>query len=458
MQVFTSVLVLSIFFAVFVVTDIRSYKQRKVDSMTGLAQVIGANSVSALDFDDNKAAKDILSELHNVAPEIVHAGIIDKNGKIFASYSKPGADSFHIPSSLGEKKFLFASHGLIVGNDIVSDNKMAGKVILEVELSELEKIKQSKYKVAAILLLVAIGFSFVIAIVTHPYISKRLLNLVNTMKEVGKTENYNKSITDDGKDEISTLIHVFNTLMQQVNENQQRKDEFISIASHELKTPLTSIKGYLELLNEIEDKQPNKQFVQKAWENVNKLEKLIRELLDVSKIQSGQLELTMKDINIDTLVDETIASIQMVSGTHVISREGSFSNEIVTADRQRIEQVLTNLLSNAIKYSPGEKKVIVYCNKTGTELIIKIRDFGMGVPEEEQSDIFKRFYRSKNMSITISGFGLGLYICRDIIKRHNGRIWLEAEEKGSSFNFSLPLKHVPATEQQQGVKWVIETH
>jgi signal transduction histidine kinase len=458
MQVFTSVLVLGIFFAVYVVTDIRSYKQRKADSMISLAQVIGSNSLSALQFQYNEAAKDNLSELQNVAPEIVHAVILDSNEKVFAGYAKPGTDSFHIPAALASKKFLFTGQQLFVSNDIVSDNKVAGKVILEVELTELQQIKESKYNVAAILLLVAVGFSFLIAFVTHPYISNRLLSLVNIMKEVSKTGNYKKSITDDGKDEISTLIGVFNNLMQQVNENQQRKDEFISIASHELKTPLTSIKGYLELLNEMENKQPNKQFVQKAWENVNKLEKLIRELLDVSKIQSGQLELTMKEFNIDSLLDETIAAIQMVSATHEIIREDNFNNEIVMADRQRIEQVVTNLLSNAVKYSPGEKKVIVSGKKTETELIIKIRDFGMGVPEEEQSNIFERFYRSKNMTITISGFGLGLYICRDIINRHNGQIWVEREEKGSAFYFSLPLKNIQVTHSIKDKTWLIQTN
>jgi signal transduction histidine kinase len=193
------------------------------------------------------------------------------------------------------------------------------------------------------------------------------------------------------------------------------------------------------LLNEIEDKEPNKKFVRKGLDNVSKLEKLIRDLLDVSKIQSGQLELELKEFNIDALLDETIASIQMVTGTHMIIREGSFSNEIVLADRQRIEQVLTNLLSNAIKYSPGEKKVIVQSRKAEKEIIVKIRDFGMGVPENEQSNIFERFYRTKDMSITITGFGLGLYICRDIITRHRGKIWMENKEKGAAFYFSLPI-------------------
>ena len=94
-----------------------------------------------------------------------------------------------------------------------------------------------------------------------------------------------------------------------------------------------------------------------------------------------------------------------------------------------------------LKYSPGEKKVIVYSEKTDEEIIIKIKDFGMGVPKAEQEYIFERFYRTKDVPVTITGFGLGLYICRDIIERHDGKIWVETEEKGSAFYFSLPLNN-----------------
>jgi signal transduction histidine kinase len=195
----------------------------------------------------------------------------------------------------------------------------------------------------------------------------------------------------------------------------------------------------MELLSKIENKQPNLQFVQKALENVNKLERLIKELLDVSKIQSGQLMLNMNEFNIDELLNETIQAFQIVTKTHQIIWEGSSNNGTIIADKQRIEQVFINLLSNAIKYSPGEDKVIVQSKKTDKELIIKIRDFGIGVPKDEQSSIFERFYRAKDHSMNISGFGLGLYISRDIIKRHHGTIWMEKEEKGSAFYFSLPL-------------------
>ena len=440
MQVFTSVLVLGIVFTVFIITDITAYKQRKVDSMISLAQVIGTNSISTLQFEDEDAAKQILSELDNVAPEISSAGIVDKNGKIFASYAKGGKDKFHIPEGVDHDNYLFTGNQLFIKNPIISNNEVIGNVFLVGVLSELQQVKHNMYELAILLLFVALIFSFLIANAIQTYISKRLLYLVNTMKEVSKSANYEKMLADDGKDEIGILINVFNNLMQQVKESQRRKDEFIGVASHELKTPLTTIKGYMELLNVMEDQQPKKQFVHKALDNVKKLEGLIKDLLDVSKIQSGQLELTMQEFNVNVFLDETIAAVQMVSVTHRIVRTGISDDKMILADRQRIEQVLVNLLSNAIKYSPGEKKVIVDSILSDDELIIKIRDFGIGIPVEEQLNIFERFYRTKSISVHISGFGLGLYICRDIIQRHHGRIWVEAEEKGSAFYFSLPLK------------------
>lgn len=446
MQVFTSVLVLSVVFGVFIFTDINSYKQRKLDSMISLAQVIGTNSISAIQFQDAEAATEMLRELHNVSPEIIHASIINDHGELFAKYSKLSAESFKIEDILKQNKFLFKNGQLFVSKPIVNNNEVIGKVYLEVELSELQQIKQYKLELAIVLLIGAIVFSFLIALAVQSYISRPLLRLVNTMKKVSKTGDYEKPLADEGKDEIGILIQVYNKLMEQIKENIQKKDEFIGIASHELKTPLTTIKGYIEMLSVMEQDPTKKQFVQKAMNNVNKLERLIKDLLDVSKIQSGQLQLDMKEFNINDLLTETVNAVQMVS-THKIIREDNLKDEMICGDRQRIEQVLLNLLSNAIKYSPGENRIVIESEKTEKELLIKIRDFGIGVPEDEQLNIFERFYRTKDTSIHISGFGLGLYICRDIIQRHYGKIWVEAAEKGSTFIFSLPLKHSLTTQQ-----------
>lgn len=447
MQVFTSVLVLSIVFTVFVITDINGYKQRKVDSMVSLGQLVGSNNISTLQFQDVEAANQILAELHNVSPEIVQASILDKKGNLFAAYSHAG-DSLHPQPFFNKEKFVFSGQHLFINNPIIYNKEVIGKVLLEVDLSELQQIKQSNYELSAILLLVALAFSFLIAFAIQSYISKRLLRLVNVMKQVGKTGELDKLELDNGKDEISTLNKAFIKLMLQLKENQERKDEFIGIASHELQTPLTTVKGYIDLLSIMEHIQPQKQYVQKAQDSLKKLENLIKDLLDVSKMQSGQLELNITEFEMDILLDETIAALQMITPSHEIIRKGKINNLLIHADRQRIEQVLINLLSNAIKYSPGEKEVFVYSDINESELIINVRDFGKGVPLEEQSNVFERFYRAKELSVHVSGFGLGLYICRDIIKRHDGRIGVESRAKGSVFYFSLPLNHSGAANKK----------
>jgi signal transduction histidine kinase len=451
MQVFTSVIVLAIFFMAYIFTDIRDYKERKATSISSLAHIIGTNSISAIQFHRNDEAEKILSEVKNVAPEIISADIFDNRGKLFAGYLKPNAVNFDTSLILKEKGTHFTEKLLFVSDDIISEKELVGRVSLVVELTELAAIKKAKVEMAAILLLAAVCISFLIAMTVHPYISRRLLYLVNTIIQVRKTGNYNNPIADDGKDEISTLIKAFNRLMEEVKESEKRKDEFIGIASHELKTPLTSIKGYLDLLYILEDKQPNQQCVQKALESTHKLMKLIKDLLDVSKIQSGQLQLNITEFNIGELVGETISSFQVLSPVHEIINEDTLNDLMISGDRQKIEQVLINLLSNAVKYSPPETKVIVSARQTDTELIIKVRDYGIGIPGDEVSEIFERFYRTKDSSVHISGLGLGLYICRDILGSHNGKIWVEREEKGSSFYFSLSLKTNITILQSQSV-------
>ena len=439
MQVFTSVLVLGLCFAAFVISHIRDYKERKAETMIGVAHLVANNSASAILFQDNDNAKRNLLDLRKVAPEVINASILDSTGKVFATYRKPLEDtfSFHLPG-LRQKEFEYSDKKLIVYSNVLNNDDVIGTVWLRVDLEELDKIKATQYQIAIVLLIIGLGLSFLIAFIAQRYISRRLLNLVKTIKQVSETGDYKRHMNTEGNDEITTLSEVYNDLMDQVTHSQQKKDEFIGIASHELKTPLTSIKAYLQVLDTIESKQPNKQYIQKVLDNVNKLQQLINDLLDVSKIQSGQLHLNISEFEIDTLVDETIAAFQIVSTNHKIIRTGNHIGQVVSADKQRIEQVIINLLSNAVKYSPDSNEVIVSTKKNDSEFIIKVKDYGIGIAKEEQPRVFDRFYRTKKMSVLISGFGLGLYICKDIIKRHHGKIWIESEGEGTSFYFSLP--------------------
>ena len=439
MQVFTSVLVLVIMFLIFIITDVKAYKQRKVDSTMSIAQVLGTNSVSVIQFQDPQAGMEMLNQLHNVSPSIIQAAILNSKGEVVAQYAPEGMKPIKPPANMRDSAHRFTDSTLMVTYPIISANENIGKIFLVSKLVELKKTLRDNYRFAIILILVAVGLTFIVANVIQGYISKRLLLLVNTMKKVHKTGNYSTPLVDEGKDEIATLINVFNGMMEQISENVKKKDEFIGIASHELKTPLTTIKGYVEMLQMMETDPAKKQFVDSAFKNVLKLEDLVKDLLDVSRIESGQLQLEMAEFDISLLIDETIASAQLTAANHQIKRNDELKEVMIYGDRKRIEQVMINLLSNAVKYSPGEKEVLVTLEKNQHDLTVRVRDFGLGIPKEEHEYIFDRFYRTKGSSVHISGFGLGLYICRDIIRRHGGKIWIDSMDKGTCFNFSLPI-------------------
>lgn len=238
---------------------------------------------------------------------------------------------------------------------------------------------------------------------------------------------------------INSGVGVSFSDITQAKSLDKQKDEFIGLASHELKTPLTSIWGYLQLLEQAEKVEMNKRYISKILTQVKRLQSLIADLLDVSKIQAGKLKLQRTDFSLNDLIDECIESTRLSNTGYEILREGERNGFFVSADRSRIEQVITNLISNAIKYSPGSNKVIVKLERKNNKAIVSITDFGIGITPQEQNKIFERFHQV-NSNKKFQGLGLGLYISRDIVERHNGRIWLESEPgKGSTFHFSLPL-------------------
>jgi len=223
---------------------------------------------------------------------------------------------------------------------------------------------------------------------------------------------------------------------------EEKKDEFISIASHELKTPLTTIKAYAQLaLTFCTDKYPEpvQQYLSKVDEYASKLNFLINELLDVSRIHAGKLRLTQTEVEIDSFLPELLNSMQQITSYHTLTLEKNEAAR-VTIDTVRLEQVITNLISNAAKYSPGKEKIIINSVKKDSTIVISFKDFGIGIPNDKISKIFDRFYRVDELSKDYSGLGIGLFISSEIIKQHGGKIWAESiEGKGSTFYFSLPV-------------------
>lgn len=220
----------------------------------------------------------------------------------------------------------------------------------------------------------------------------------------------------------------------------KRKDEFISIASHELKTPLTSIKGYVQLLDRsIQENDPLKFYTARSIVQIRKLDSLVGDLLDISKIESGKLKYNMKLFDFETMLNTTMEITRQTYPDYTFVRKGAITQPVY-GDDVRLEQVLINFLSNAVKYSPDIKKVEVDAHTNNDKLYISVKDFGIGISKKDQANIFEKFYRGEESDKNFQGLGIGLYICSEILKRHNSDFGVESEPgKGSSFYFSLPL-------------------
>jgi two-component system, OmpR family, sensor kinase len=222
------------------------------------------------------------------------------------------------------------------------------------------------------------------------------------------------------------------------------RDDFISIASHELKTPVTSMKVYAEVMEKKFVKLKQKDAVagmKKINMQIDKLTDLIQDLLDVTRIQSGKLAFHEAEFELSQAVKDVISNTQPITEKHQIVLK-SAPKITVWGDKDRIGQVISNFLTNAIKYSPDAEKVVVRVVKKDGQATVSVQDFGIGIEQSHQKKIFSRFYRvTDRRGQTFPGLGIGLYICTEIIKRHNGSIAVESKyNKGSIFSFTLPIR------------------
>ncbi len=220
---------------------------------------------------------------------------------------------------------------------------------------------------------------------------------------------------------------------------EREKDDFISIASHELKTPLTALKGSLQVLERMKNAPTPKlpQLLEQASKSMSRITSLVDELLNASRIAEGQMHLKKTRFNLSKAIDECCLHVT-ASGNYQIEIGGSKDVE-VEADSERIQRVIVNFVNNAIKYAPGSKKIVIRVSRSKDDVRITVSDHGPGIPKEKIPHLFKRFYRVDQHGDQYSGLGLGLYISAEIIRRHGGDIGVYSDPgKGADFWFTLP--------------------
>lgn len=245
--------------------------------------------------------------------------------------------------------------------------------------------------------------------------------------------------------EDGTAIYIAGAILD-ITEHKQdeiRKNDFISMVSHELKTPLTSLSAYVQLL-QYKSKQTDNVFSAQILDKINiqmkKMSIMIDGFLNVSLLESGKILLNKTNFNLTALVKTIAEETRMVSPSHFIQVLGP-EELIVHADMEKIGSVVNNLIGNALKYSRKESLIAIKCEIQDDYAVVSVEDEGLGIRENDLPRLFDRFYRVESPDTkTIAGFGVGLYICAEVIERHNGKIWVESKVgKGSIFYFSLPF-------------------
>jgi two-component system, OmpR family, sensor histidine kinase VicK len=261
-----------------------------------------------------------------------------------------------------------------------------------------------------------------------------ILHIASDVTDMVKAKNVIKEteLQREALDQEQILISI---------KEEQQKNDFISMVSHELKTPLTSISAYVQLL---QSRGLTDLFVvntlAKVQKQIRKMSTLISSFLNVSRLESGEIQLNLSHFDLDTVISDVVEDLRLIYPTNQINFEGGYS-KLVYADMDKIGSVVSNLISNAVKYSDQNSAVLVQSEITDNEVHVSVTDHGIGINGHDLDKLFDRFYRVESQQTkTISGFGIGLYLSAEIINLHQGKIWVDSNYGvGSTFHFCIPV-------------------
>jgi signal transduction histidine kinase/DNA-binding response OmpR family regulator len=471
----------------FVAYDRVTFRQTMVHNLSIQAQMAGSNSVSPLMFNDPQAAENTLSAL-KAAPDVVSAGIYTVDGRPFARYWRDGnAQALTLPQIPPNQAEIhwFQDGQLVVVRTIMFEGKPTGTVYICSDLREMSGRLKQYAGIAAIVLLASLIAALLVASIFQRAVAKPIVDLAEIARRVSRDKDYSVRATSTGtRDEPAILIQAFNEMLGQIQEREealqkahdeleqrvqertaelasankeleltnreveranQLKSQFLASMSHELRTPLNAILGFSELLSRedlITKTDKYKRWTEHIVHGGKHLLQLVNDVLDLSKIEAGHIELTLENFAVETAIPEVLSNIRQLAMTKKIQVDLQNKPGVtVYADRIRFKQVLYNLLSNAVKFTPGGGKITL--SVTGDDRLahISVTDTGIGIRPEDQKVVFDEFRQvGKTTRGVTEGTGLGLAITKRLVERQSGTIALSSElGKGSKFTFSLPL-------------------
>ena len=487
-QFLTAFIILILCSAVFVFNDIRVFRKSLVSHLSSTAQILGGNAIVALVFLDNDTANTILSSLKR-EKEITNAAIFDAEGNRFAGYNQDGYEGLSFPKLEGEDH-QFGKDSLILRQNILRDDEVMGAIYLRSNMSEFrDKVK--KYIQGTVLVLLAGGIvALLLSAVMQRSISKPIINLARTAETVSNTYDYSIRARKEANDELGALCEGFNQMLTQIQhqdaqlreardileervkqrtqelseanealvvardnavEASRAKSDFLANMSHEIRTPMNAILGFTEILGGLIEDRQQKGYLNSIQTSGRALLTLINDILDLSKVEAGKLELEYAAAN----PHQVVAEIETIFSQRVSEENLDFRVDIAPGlpetlilDEVRLKQILVNLISNAVKFTDdGYVKLSVHhrCSEADNrkfDLIFAVEDTGIGIPEDQRELIFGVFEQQRGQNINeYGGTGLGLAIAKRLVEIMGGEIAVTSEVGGGS-TFTVHLKNI----------------
>ncbi|HEY5583927.1 MAG TPA: ATP-binding protein [Ruminiclostridium sp.] len=314
-------------------------------------------------------------------------------------------------------------------------------VYLLTPVPEVQKLRTAVFRLFVNSGGVAIFLAIILVYIFSLRFTRPLKQINNAAKIIAGGEFRNRLVVNS-EDEIGQLADSFNQMVEDLQKLEEMRRGFIANVSHELRTPMTSIRGFVEgILDGTIPPERQKNYLLIVRDETNRLNRLVNDLLDLSKMESGEIALIIKPFDINELVRICVIKLETLITSKNLEIEANFENEnfLVAADRDSIERVIINLLHNAVKFSNENGKIILETVKNKDKVLISIKDNGVGIDESEQKRIWDRFFKSdKSRGKDKTGTGLGLAIVKNIINEHKQDIWVESEiGLGTKFTFTL---------------------
>jgi signal transduction histidine kinase/DNA-binding response OmpR family regulator len=477
----------------FVGYDLATFRAIEVSNLSTQAQMAASNSVSALLFNDPRAAQNTLSAL-KTATNIKSAGIRRADGQAFAAYwrdqSRQVPELPPVPPGETEA-YRFEGNQVVLVRSIMSEGKPVGIVYMESDSQMLNARLRRYAGICAIVLAGSLLAALLVSSMFRRAVAEPIVHLAETARAVSRDKNYSVRATPSRSGgELTVLVDAFNEMLVQIQERdgalqkgrdelEQRvrertaeleaakkeveefsdsilhakeeleraskfKDQFLSTMSHELRTPLNAILGFSELLRDprygpLNDRQSR--FAGHIHTSGEHLLSLINDILDLSKIEAGRLELAIENLPVEQAFGDVINTLSPLAEKKQLGLSQRCEAGLnVRGDATRFKQVLMNLVGNALKFTPEGGSVELVAFPTDGQVRVEVRDTGPGIPEEEQKHIFEAFYRLKQSGKSAEGTGLGLAITQRLLELQGGKLELTSQPgHGSCFYFSLPV-------------------